>query len=328
MRVLVTGANGFLGSHLVRLLLEKNYEVLALVRDTSDVNFLKELNCRIVVGDILNLSSLLGHFGGLDGVFHVAGAMTSSPKSRHEKKRLFEVNIVGVQNVLTACIQKHIKKLVHVSSAVAVGTNLHSSDPWLNENSVNITSELGYLNYDSKRIGEALVLEASKKGQLDAVVVNPGLIYGACDAKKSMRKGNVLAAKGKLPFYPTGGVNIVAVEDVTEAILSAFLKGRNGERYLLTGDNISIQELLSTISTIAHNKPPSKKLPMNFLKWIASVLELLKIPSEICHENIFSTSSFHWYENEKAKRELDFNPRNYQEALKSSVKWMKENHYL
>jgi dihydroflavonol-4-reductase len=278
MKVLVTGANGFLGSYLVKALLEQKFEVLALVRATSNYDSLKNLDCQIVVGDILDLKNLLPHFEAVEGVFHVAGTMSSSPKDRD---LLFQVNVEGVKNIISACIQKNIKKLVHVSSVVAVGANLKSTEPLLTESSINITKELGFGNYDSKRLGEELVLAATKNLELNAVVVNPGLIYGAGDAKKTIRHGNVLAAKGKLPIYPAGGVNIVAVEDVTAAIIEAFKIGRSGERYLLTGDNITIKELLSTISHLAGARAPSRELPTKLFTFLATLLDYLGFKTEL-----------------------------------------------
>ncbi|MFA6238172.1 MAG: NAD-dependent epimerase/dehydratase family protein [Bacteriovorax sp.] len=310
MKVLVTGTRGFLGTHLVRALEAEGYEVFPFV------------------GDILNLEMMLPQFNGLDGVFHVAGAMSSSPKEEKDRDRLFRVNVEGVKNIIQACSEKNIPRLVHVSSVVAVGTNLHKSDPLLCESSINITKNLNFANYDSKRIGEELVLEAARHGKINAVVVNPGLIYGAGDAKKIIRKGNVRAARGKLPFYTSGGVNIVAVEDVTAGMIAAFKKGKNGDRYLLTGDNITIKELLTTISTLAGAKPPSMVLPDGFIKFLAAFSDYLGFKSKLCRENIFSATTFHWYDNSKARAELNFNPRSYREALKASVEWMKENNYL
>lgn len=325
MKAIVTGANGFLGHHLVQFLLSQNVEVYAMVRASSNLDALKDLGCHMVTGDLLDKESLMKGFEGMDAVFHVAGAMSSNPK---ERQRLFDVNVEGVRNIIAASESKKVKRLVHVSSVVAVGTNLSKNDPLLNEDSVNVTQKLNYANYDSKRIGEELVLAAAHSGTINAVVVNPGLIYGAGDAKKIIRKGNLMAARGKLPFYTPGGVNVVAVEDVTAAMLEAFYNGRNGERYLLTGDNITIQELLTTISKIAGKKAPHKVLPVKFFNLVASVLEFFGIKSELCKENLFSASTFHWYDNSKAKKELKFSPKNYKEALSSSVEWMKRNHYL
>lgn len=307
MKILVTGARGFLGGHLVKALKDVGYEVVPFS------------------GDLLNLETMLPQFEGIDGVFHVAGAMSSTPKDR---ERLFRVNVEGVKNIIKATQQKKVPRLVHVSSVVAIGSNLHQSDPLLNESSNNITKNLNYANYDSKRIGEELVLEAARCGVINAVVVNPSLIYGAGDAKKIIRKGNVRAARGKLPFYTAGGVNIVAVEDVTAGMIEAFKKGRNAERYLLTGDNILIKDLLTTISELAGAKAPARILPTGLLNFLAALSDYLGFKSELCRENIFSATTFHWYDNAKARAELNFSPRHYREALKSSVDWMKENHYL
>jgi dihydroflavonol-4-reductase len=325
LKVLVTGANGFLGSHLVRALIEQNYEVHAMVRANSDKSSLDHLNCKIVVGDILDPISLRNCMCGMTGVFHVAGAMSSSPR---DKEWLFNVNVKGVQNVIDGCIEKKVKRLVHVSSVVAVGTNIKEKLPPLNENSKNVTKSMGFANYDSKRQGEELVLTAAKNNLIEAVVVNPGLIYGAGDAKKIIRKGNILAAKGKLPVFTLGGVNIVAVEDVVKAMIEAYKVGHNGERYLLTGDNITIKKLLTTISQLAGARPPQKELPTGLAKIFATILDLLGFKLELCRENVFTATTFHWYDNAKARRDLKFNPVEYKVALKNSVDWMKENKYL
>lgn len=322
MKVLVTGASGFLGSHLVTALLKKGFSVRVLLRkQLENQNFEK---CEVAIGDVLKLETLVEAMKGVDGVFHVAGAMSSSPKDR---KRLFQVNVTGVKNIIEAVAISKCK-LLHVSSVVAVGVNLTANDPLLNENSSNITKDMGYSNYDTKRLGEELVLSAIEHKRIEGVVVNPGLIYGAGDAKKSIRKGNIKAAKGKLPMYTSGGVNVVAVEDVTAAMIEAYLHGRNGARYLLTGDNITVKELLSTISTLAGATPPHKELPTKPAKFIAGLLDTLGVKSELCSENIFSATGFHWYDNSLAKKELGFKPKNYKEAIKSSVDWMKENHYI
>jgi len=313
MKILVTGANGFLGLHVVSDLLKKGHSVSAMIHEKSDV--LKDLNCEKISADILNFATLENIIGEFDWIIHVAGAMSASPKDR---MKLFRINVEGVRNIIRFAERKKAK-LIHISSCVAVGANLSSDEPLLTENSVNTTVGKDFANYDSKRNGEELVLEAVKENRIMAVVLNPGLIYGAGDARKSIRKGNVLAAKGKLPFYTSGGVNIIHVDDVVKAIFSAMEKGRNGERYLITGDNITIKELLQTISLSAGAKQPEKKLPDFILKFFSFL---------ISKENVFSATAFHWYDNSKAKRELNLNPQSYQKAIQSSVDWMKTNHYL
>jgi dihydroflavonol-4-reductase len=206
---------------------------------------------------------------------------------------------------------------------VAVGASTDRSI--LNENSPNSTTKLGYANYDSKRQGEEIVLKAARDGKLNATVVNPSLMYGERDAKKAMRKGNVRAAQGKLPFYTSGGVNIVAVEDVVHAMINAVSKGRSGERYLLTGENVTIQDLLTTISDMAGAKAPQKLLSDKLLWNLAKVHDFLGLKTELCQENCFAATAFHWYDNSKAKKELEFQPGPWKEAVLRSVQWMKDN---
>lgn len=321
-KVLVTGATGFLGGFLVRRLLDLSFDVSVLIRNKDDFEEFRTLGCHIVEGDVLKPQKL--DFKSYEGVFHLAALISAFPSDR---KNLIAVNVTGTKNILETAIRDKVKKFIHLSSVVAVGTNLSETDPLLNENSPNITIGLGHANYDSKRLGEELVLKAARENKINATVLNPGLIYGPGDAKKPMRKGNVLAAKGKLGVYPPGGVNIVSVYDVVEAVITAFRKGRNGERYLLTGSNITARELLCTIAEFAEKKAPQKIFP-SFLKSLARIFDGLKINSQLNNETIFSTSTFHWYDNKKAMSELNFNPRSYKEAIKSSVDWMITNKYL
>ena len=313
MKILVTGANGFLGSHVVDRFLKEGHAVTAMIHHSSEA--LNEFPCEKVNADLLDVHSLLNLKENWDWIIHVAGAMSSSPKDR---QRLFEVNVEGVKNILRLAEVKKAN-LIHLSSCVAVGASHSAEGPLLTETSTNITVGKNFSNYDSKRLGEDLVLQAAKENRIKAVVLNPGLIYGPGDARKSIRKGNVLAARGKLPFYTSGGVNIIHVDDVTTAILSAMEKGRSGERYLITGDNITVKELLQTLSLAAGAKPPSKLLPDFLLKMFSFL---------ISKENVFSATAFHWYDNAKARKELNLHPQSYQKAIKDSVDWMKSNHYL
>lgn len=321
MNALVTGANGFLGTYVVKELLQRNYTVKAMVRQQSDIASLTGLNCEIVHGDILDLSSLQKNFKGIDWVFHTAGAMSNSLK---DKERLLQVNIHGVENVVTACRDQNVAKLIHVSSVVAIGAS-HTEHEVLNEDALNITKNLNFVNYDTKRQGEEIVLKAAREKGLFAMVVNPSLMYGALDAKKEIRKGNVQAAKGRLKFYTAGGVNIVAVEDVARGMVSAALQGRSGERYLLTGYNISVHDLLTQISKSAQAKPPHKLLSTKVLNRIAAINDFFGLKTLLTKENIFAATAFHWYDCTKAQKELGYTYGPWQAAIQRSVDWMKNN---
>lgn len=322
MNILVTGANGFLGSHVVKKLATEGHSVRAMIHEGNDN--LGWFKGQIVKGDLLHYNTLLKVSEGMDCIVHVAGAMSSRPKDR---KKLYAVNVDGVKNIIRVAAEKKCK-LIHLSSCVAVGANRKRGDGPLTEHSQNITVGKNFANYDSKRMGEELVLSAALNDEIIGVVLNPGLIYGAGDARKEIRQGNVKAARGKLPFYTDGGVNIVHVDDVVSAISVSLEHGQNGERYLLTGDNITVKELLTSISAAAGAKAPTIKLPTFLLKTFALIHDLLGLKGQLSRENVFSATSFHWYEHSKATRDLNFKPKPYKLAISESVQWMRENHYL
>lgn len=321
MRVLVTGANGFLGSWLVKYLLNEGHEVRAFVRPQSDRSFLTGLSCSYAFGDILDLENLRLAMKDVDAVFHLAAFMMSKPS---ERELLERVNVLGTQNVVSLCQQLRIPRLVHVSSVVALGARTSDSGFVTEENSC----EINLANMQSKRRGEEIVRTAVRERKIDAVIVNPSLIYGPGDARKKIRQGSVLAAQGKMKFYTSGGVNVVAVEDVVHGLLLAWKKGRNGENYILSGENITLKDLFSWIAEEAGVRPPRFHLPDWILISIAFVSDKLRIDSPLNSDTVKTILMYHWCDSAKARRELGFRFRPAREAVKASVHWMREQGYL
>lgn len=327
MKVIVTGANGFLGSWLTRALVQEGHEVLALVRAQSDLSELEGAGCHYVYGDITELESLYKAFDAVDTVFHLAG-LIAYKKSDREKMEL--VNVTGTANVIEACLAKKVRKLVYLSSVTAVGAG-YNPEQVLNEDSPYNVEKLDLGYFETKRVAEKLVLKAFHEKNLDCVILNPSTIYGAGDARKGSRKTQLKVAQGEFKFYTSGGVSIVAIEDVVTAIISAWKKGRAGERYILSGDNITIKELFEIIAKEAGVPAPVHKIPNAVLFSIGLVgdfmgrLGLKGLPST---ENAWTATLYHWFDNTKAKRELQFNPRPAREAIRNSVTWAKQNGLL
>lgn len=327
MKVLVTGANGFLGSWLTRALVQQGHEVYALVRAQSDLSELDGVDCNYVFGDVTDLESLYKSFSGIDTVFHLAGLIAYK---KSDRGRMEKVNVFGTENVIEACLTKGVRKLVYVSSVVAVGAGFNRTQV-LNEDSPYNVSKLDLGYFETKHAAEKLVVEAFKNKGLDCVIVNPSTIYGEGDAKKGSRKTQLKVAQGKFKFYTSGGVSVVAVEDVVSAIISAWTKGRSGERYILAGDNITIKELFQYIAEEAGVPAPTKKIPRAViftLGRVGDLMESIGMKGSLSTENAWTATMFHWFDNSKAKKELGFNPRPAREAIRSSVKWMKENGLL
>jgi dihydroflavonol-4-reductase len=311
---------------LVRELLKRGDEVRVLHRPSSSLEELQGLNFVSRLGDVTDLDSLRDAMTGVDTVFHLAGVVGYS---RAMRRLMEDVNVGGTKKVLEAMQQIPRPKLVYMSSVVAIGASYDGSV--LNENSpFNIHRlDLGY--FETKKAAEDLVVDACRRGRIEAVILNPSTIYGAGDAKKGSRKTQVKVAQGKFPFYTSGGVSIVSVHDVVAAILRAREVGRNGERYILSGDNITIEALFKKIAVIAGVKPPSIHLPNLVVRGLGKIgdgLEAVGKKGPINTENAWTSTLFHWFDHSKARRELGFKPRPADEALRESVEWMREHGYL
>ena len=170
------------------------------------------------------------------------------------------------------------------------------------------------------------VLNAVASKKLNAVCVNPSTIYGAADAKKGSRKTQVKVARGEFPFYTSGGVNVVAVEDVLDGILAATQRGKIGERYLLTAENILIKELFQQIAGFAGVKAPNVLIPNWILHTLGKIGDQFGVG--ISQENAWAATLFNWFDSSKAKAELGFKPGPSSVAIENSVRWMKDNGLL
>ncbi|HPI41696.1 MAG TPA: NAD-dependent epimerase/dehydratase family protein [Pseudobdellovibrionaceae bacterium] len=320
-RVLVTGANGFLGLWLVRGLIDEGQEVLALVRNPNKEPELQKLKCQIIQGDVTDLKSLESAFAKVEAVFHLAGLIAYR---RSDREQMEKVNVLGTANVLVACEHQQVKRLVHLSSVVTVGAGF---DPHqiLNENSQYNLEKFNFGYFETKRKAEELVMTAVNNQKIDAVIVNPSTIYGAGDLKKGSRKTQVKVAQGKFPFYTSGGVSVVAVEDVVAGVLAAWHRGRTGERYILSGENLLIKDLFQIIAQCAGVSVPKYKIPdwiLLLLGRTGDFLSSIGITTSLSYENAKVATLYHWFDCAKAQKELGFNPRPAKEALQKSVDWL------
>ncbi|MFM6927628.1 MAG: NAD-dependent epimerase/dehydratase family protein [Bdellovibrio sp.] len=327
MKVLVTGANGFLGSWVTRALVDEGHEVYALVRPKSDLSELNGINCKYVYGDVTDIVSLLAAFKGIDTVFHLAGVIAYKGSDRALMER---VNVQGTANVVEVCRECHVRRLVHLSSVVAIGGSRSSSEIMDEKSEFNVHDlNLGY--FETKFAAEEIVKKAVAKGEIDAVILNPSTIYGPGDARKGSRKMMLKVAQGKFKFYTSGGVNVVAVQDVVKGILSAWKVGKKGERYILAGENILIKDLFRIIAEEAGVPAPIHHLPdqmLHLVGTIGDVMEKMGFKGPLSKENAYTATMYHWFDSSKAQKDLDFHPRPAREAIHNSVQWIKEQGML
>lgn len=248
MKAFVTGATGFVGGALVRLLAAENVEVRALVRPGTDATSLSGLPVEIVRGDLLDRDSLRSGMAGCDTVFHVAAFYSTSGA---DATTMYEVNVSGTKNVLRAAADCPVSRVVHTSTIGTIGRGEPGGLP--NESAEFDQWETCSHYARSKYLAELLAFDLAREG-LPVVVVNPTSPIGAGDVKPSSSGKRILdALAGRLGAFPPGGINFVAVRDVAVGHVLAARKGRVGQRYILGNreGNLTREQFLAILNRVA-----------------------------------------------------------------------------
>ncbi|MBI3296592.1 MAG: NAD-dependent epimerase/dehydratase family protein [Elusimicrobia bacterium] len=304
-RVFVTGATGFLGRNLVRLLDAEGIETVAFHRPGSDLEVLRGLRHRAVAGELTSAEDLRRGLSGCEAAFHLA-ACTSLLK--RDRRRRAEVNVAGVRALLEALAGLKVR-LVHCSTVGTVGFSgrpdvLDESSPF----------DAGGIDYFlSKRRGEELVLEAARRG-LDAVVVNPGTLIGARGMRGVQKTAFKKAAAGGVLAYPPGGSCFTPVEDAARGLVAAWRKGRSGERYILGGANLGFREYFSKVAALGGARGPLLPLPGALLPTAGCLVE--SMGGSIGRDTGRLAAGFGYYSSRKAERELEYALTPIDEALR------------
>ena len=328
MKILITGATGFIGSWMCKKLYKEGHQIKVLCRSSSDLSELDSIEYEKVIGDITDLDSLISATKDVDSVFHLAGLVGYSKKARPLMEK---VNVLGTQNVVNACTINNIEKMLYFSSVVAIGSSFDKKTV-LNEESEYKIGRLNLGYFETKKKAEELVVQAYNENKLQPIIVNPTTVYGPGDSKKGSRKTQLKVAKGKFPFYSSGGVNVVSIHEVIEASYKAFMGAANpGERHILAGENITIKPLFDLIAKHAEVKPPHIYLPNPILHAIGKAgdaLEAIGKSGPLNSENAWTATMYHWFDSTKAQKKLGLNVVSADECIKQSVDWMIDNNYL
>lgn len=322
--IAVTGATGHIGNVLVRKLLARGEKVRAIVPSFEDYKPIEGLEVEIVDGDVRNIDSLIKAFKGAKIVYHLAGIVTISSGNDNF---LYQVNVEGTKNVVNACLKNNVKRLVYVSSVHAlkeppIGTVIDETCIY--------DSECVRGSYDrSKALASLEVLKSIDKG-LDAVLICPSGVIGPYDYRIS-QMGHMFInfMKGNLKTCVDGAYDFVDVRDVAEGLILACENGKNSESYILSGEQISVQELLFELEKITGTKAPSFKAPLWIVKAVSRISPLYhKFTGK---EPLFTSYSIDVLNSNskissfKARNELGYSPRPIKKSIKDSVEWLKEN---
>jgi dihydroflavonol-4-reductase len=325
--VLVTGATGHIGNVLVRQLLSRGEEVRALIHRDETITTLDGLKVEMVKGDVCNPDSFLRAFMGIDIVYHLAGRISILPG---QDRLLHQVNVVGTQNIIKACIKTGVKRLVYTSSIHAIeepppGTIIDETCP-CNPDKV----PKGYGR--SKAQATLAVLRGVEQG-LNAVIVCPTGVTGPYDYKIS-EIGQLIIdfANRNLKAYIDGAYDFIDVRDVATGIILAGKKGSSGECYILSGEQITVYGLMLMLQELTGVKAPSLRVPVWLARIVAKVTPLyyyltITKPRFTTHSiDVLRSNSL--ISSEKARRELGFSTRPIRESIADAILWFKEKGYI
>ena len=325
MKALITGGTGFLGANLAHGLLQQGWEVRILRRMTSPLDAVKDLNVEHAIGDVTDFDSLLAAMRDIEIVFNVAAI---SSYWRNSADLIYQVNVNGARNVFEAAARSGVRRVVHTSSAAAVG---FISDRSATEADRFNQPPQRFAYGHSKWLAEEVVRERVQAGQ-DIVMVNPTGIIGARDI--NWISGSILreAKRGHIPVLPQGGVNFVAVQDVVAGHIAAIEKGRSGERYILGGENLTNRQTAEMACEIVGVKTPRFTQPRWTIPIAALALDgvaaLIGPKLPLSGEQMRLTAQYLYFDSSKAQRELGLPHTPVRQAMQECYDWYVLHGYL
>ncbi|WCJ35400.1 NAD(P)-binding Rossmann-fold superfamily protein [Euphorbia peplus] len=329
MKILVTGASGYLGGRLCHSLLKQGHVIRALVRRTSDLSGLpspSDDQFELAYGDVTDYHSLLHSFSGCHVIFHAAALVEPWLP---DPSKFVSVNVEGLKNVLRAARETNtVEKIIYTSSFFALG----STDGYIADEKQVHSEKVFCTEYErSKATADKIALQAAADG-MPLVVVYPGVIYGP----GKLTTGNIVAQmlierfQGRLPGYIGRGndkFSFSHVDDVVEGQIAAMNKGQVGERYLLTGENASFMYVFDIAAILTNTRKPGFSIPLWVIEgygWLSVLFSRITGKLPLISPPTVRVLRHQWaYTCEKAKAELDYNPRGLQEGLKEVLPWLK-----
>jgi len=313
---LVTGASGFLGWHVARVLLKRGYAVRALLRPGSEIS---GLDVEPVSGDLRDPQSLARAVAGCGLVFHVAADYRLWAKNPQD---LYRSNVDGTRNLLEAARGAGVERLVYTSTVGCIGIPQRGVG---DENTPVSLKDMAGDYKRSKFLAEQVVLQFARAG-FPAIIVNPTAPVGDHDVKPTPTGQTVLDfLNGKMPAFIDTGLNIVDARDAAEGHWLACEHGRLGERYILGSENLTLAQILQTLARITGRRAPTVKLPyaVAYCAGVCSTAwaEVTGAPPRVPIDAVRMARKKMWVVHEKAQRELGFHPAPAETALRRAVEW-------
>lgn len=326
MTTLVTGATGFVGAVVARLLLARGEAVRVLARAGSDRRNIAGLDVEVVEGDLNDHASLRNSVKGCSALYHVAAdyrLFIPQPES------IYQTNVEGSRALMLAAAEAGVSRMVYTSSVATLGINADGT-PSNETTPVHLENMIGHYKR-SKFLAEAAVQSLIDEHALPIVIVNPSTPIGPYDIKPTPTGRMILdAVQGKTPAYVDTGLNLVHVEDVARGHLLAFDHGQIGQRYILGGEDRSLKAILSFIAHETDQRPPRIRLPHNFVLPIAYVSEawarITNGPEpRATVDGVRMSKKKMFFSSDKAKKELGYSHRSAEAALHAAITWFQHD---
>ncbi|MGH6634618.1 MAG: hopanoid-associated sugar epimerase [Gammaproteobacteria bacterium] len=329
MRILITGASGFVGAAVLRKLIERGHEMRVLIRAGSSRVNLEGLRVEIVVGDLRDRPSLEQAVRTCEALYHVAADYRLWA---HDPQELYHTNVTGTRNIVLAAADAGVRRIVYTSSVATLGLHPDGA-PADEETPVSLDHMIGHYKR-SKFLAEQEITRLVSEQGLPVVIVNPSTPIGPRDVKPTPTGRMVLdAATGRMPAYVDTGLNVVHVDDVAEGHLLAFERGRIGERYILGGHNMTLRQILEYVARIIGGKPPRIRLPQGVILPFAYLSEAwarvskAHTPPRLTVAGVRMSKKRMFFTSGKAERELAYRFRAAEQAFEEAIAWFRAQGY-
>ena len=345
MKAFVTGATGFLGSHVARVLAAQGAELRLLVRPSSDLRNIADLNAERAVGDLRDPGSIEKAVSGCEVLFHVAADYRLWVRDPAE---MYRSNVEGTRAILEAARKQDVRRVVYTSSVATMGFgssghpggghsaarsgDVQTSGLTDEDSPVSLSDMIGHYKR-SKFMAEQVAFDAARSG-VDVVIVNPTTPVGERDVKPTPTGRIVLDfLKKKFPAYVETGLNLVDATECARGHIQALEKGKSGERYILGGENLTLKQILDRLASITGLKSPTVKLPYVFAFATGVVDEmvtgrLLRREPRATVDAVRMGRKMMFVSSAKAERELGWRMVPVDGALRRSVEWFRTNGYV
>jgi len=326
--VLVTGATGFLGAAVARVLLAARRRVRALTRHASDRRNLAGLDIEIALGSLEDRASLTAAVAGCGALYHVAADYRLWVR---DPAQMFRANVEGTRTLMEAAQAMGVERIIYTSSVATLGLNADGTPA--DEVTPSTYADMIGPYKQSKFLAEAEVRHLVETQRLPAVIVNPSTPVGPRDIKPTPTGRMILdAASGRMPAFVDTGLNLVHVDDVAKGHLLAEERGKIGERYILGGENLELGEILRRIAEIVGRKPPTLRLPLSVVWPVAAVAETIgRITGReplVTFDGLRMARKKMFFSSAKAERELGYRARPVDQALADAIGWFRQQGML